>query len=473
MLDYQRITDDVRRRLLNNGLDGEDFLQAAAADYSLATDEVNDRLRQSAGHAPQGSPRRGPAAVRDRAQPAGRRRRVLDFPERNSWAELLRMRGLIPPAGLLVELAAELNEAYATEEPLAALMGRHRLLAMSRGPLALRLQTLRELAEGRPRQPRLGAGHPRLRGGADQGNPRRGGPGDCRGRRGGAGGLGRGSGQRPLAATAARIAPGPDHRRPHRPGPQGLPRPKCGAVEGRLGEAHLAMDVDAGRQLRQRWNQLTEARRTDVIRRCSAGLAPALEWLREAGRAGGAARTARRRRSPRWSRRLARGRPVEDVARLHARSGPRRRRARRRSRPATANILRPARRPPGGGSAGPWPGWRPCCSWSPRWPPSSCSRGGSRARSRPPCRTLEDLLRRRHDRQTQRGGELRRSAYRRVARRGRRRGGPETAAAGRKDCWKTSACGRSRSCRQIERAAEIARDKLPDREAPGPAPAVW
>ena len=49
MLDYQRIVDDVRSALFNNGQDGDDFLQAAAADYSLAIDEVNERLRHCGG----------------------------------------------------------------------------------------------------------------------------------------------------------------------------------------------------------------------------------------------------------------------------------------------------------------------------------------------------------------------------------------------------------------------------------------
>ena len=47
MLDYQRIVDDVRGVLFNNGQDGDDFLQGAAADYSLAVDEANERLRQT------------------------------------------------------------------------------------------------------------------------------------------------------------------------------------------------------------------------------------------------------------------------------------------------------------------------------------------------------------------------------------------------------------------------------------------
>ena len=35
----------LRSALLNNGQDGDDFLQGAAADYALAIDEANERLR--------------------------------------------------------------------------------------------------------------------------------------------------------------------------------------------------------------------------------------------------------------------------------------------------------------------------------------------------------------------------------------------------------------------------------------------
>ena len=45
------------------------------------------------------------------------------------------------------DVAADLNEAYAIEQPLGALLARHRLLALARNPLRLRMATLREIAE--------------------------------------------------------------------------------------------------------------------------------------------------------------------------------------------------------------------------------------------------------------------------------------------------------------------------------------
>ena len=51
-----------------------------------------------------------------------------------------------PPA-LALELAAELNEAYALERSLSGLLEQHRLLASARCPLKARIQVLRQLSE--------------------------------------------------------------------------------------------------------------------------------------------------------------------------------------------------------------------------------------------------------------------------------------------------------------------------------------
>jgi hypothetical protein len=279
MLDYQRITDDVRSALLNNGLDGEDFLQAAAADYSLAIDEINDRLRQCTVILRKGL--RSEALRLCEIEPnLLEAATVLDFPERDSWAELLKMRGLIPPAGLLVDMAAELNEAYAIEQPLAALLGRHRLLAMSRGPLTLRLQTLRELAERDRENP---VWEQDIRGFEEERLK------EIRNETAQAIAAGDGTG---LAGLAGELAN--SHWR--QPPPESLLRQITAArtdlartdalaelnrIEQRLGEAHAAMDLEAGRKLRQRWNELTGSWRTAITPELLDRAGPALDWLHE------------------------------------------------------------------------------------------------------------------------------------------------------------------------------------------------
>jgi hypothetical protein len=149
MLDYQRIVDDVRSALFNNGQDGDDLLQGVAADYSLAIDEANERLRQCGAFLRKGL--RSEAIQLCEVEPNLLDVvQTLDFAERDTWNELLTLHGLSPPVALMLDVAANLNEAYAVEQPLATLLQRHRLLAMSRGSIKLRVETLRSLADADP-----------------------------------------------------------------------------------------------------------------------------------------------------------------------------------------------------------------------------------------------------------------------------------------------------------------------------------
>jgi hypothetical protein len=152
MLDYQRIVDDVRSSLYSHNAEGLDFLRAAAADYSVGCDEVNERLRQCGGLLRKGL--RSEAIQLAEIEPklldvvA-----LLDFPERDPWMELANRSGIAPPTPLMLDVAADLNEAYAVEQPLAALLQRHRLLALAHGPLSARIEVLRGLADGDANNP--------------------------------------------------------------------------------------------------------------------------------------------------------------------------------------------------------------------------------------------------------------------------------------------------------------------------------
>lgn len=145
MLDYQRIVDDVRSLLCVQGADAMDFLRAAAADYSVACDEVNERLHQCGSLLRQGL--RSEAIQVAEIEPnlldvAA----LLDFPERPQWVEASVRYGIAAPTPLLLDVAAQLNEAYALEQPLVALLQRHRLLALAREQLPARIDVLRRLA---------------------------------------------------------------------------------------------------------------------------------------------------------------------------------------------------------------------------------------------------------------------------------------------------------------------------------------
>ncbi len=146
MLDYQRIVDDVRSSLSCSDSDGLDFLRAAAADYSVACDEVNERLHQCGTLLRQGL--RSEAIQLSNIEPNLLEGvALLDFPEREEWAETARRCGLASPPAPLLEIAASLNETYAIDQPLATLLQQHRLLALARGSLSARIQILRRLAE--------------------------------------------------------------------------------------------------------------------------------------------------------------------------------------------------------------------------------------------------------------------------------------------------------------------------------------
>jgi hypothetical protein len=146
MLDYQRIVDDVRSSLGSADGDELDFLCAAAADYSVACDEVNERLHQCGSLLRQGL-RSEAIQLADTEPNLLDLVALLDFPEREQWSESVRQHGLAAPATLLLDIAAGLNEAYALEQPLATVLRDHRLLALSKGPLPARIAVLRRLAE--------------------------------------------------------------------------------------------------------------------------------------------------------------------------------------------------------------------------------------------------------------------------------------------------------------------------------------
>ncbi len=146
MLDYQHIVDDVRSTIDSQSVDAIDFLRAAAADYSMACDEVNQRLSQCGALLRKGL--RSEAIQLCEIEPNLLDAvTILDFPERPDWIETAKRSAIAPPPPMLLDVAAALNEAYALEQPLAALLQRHRLLALAHGSLSERIYVLRQLAD--------------------------------------------------------------------------------------------------------------------------------------------------------------------------------------------------------------------------------------------------------------------------------------------------------------------------------------
>ena len=75
---------------------------------------------------------------------------VLDFPERSAWDDYVEQFFLTPAPALLVDSAAELNEAYTSQLSVQGLLDQFRLHSLSRSPLSVRTPILRQLAERDP-----------------------------------------------------------------------------------------------------------------------------------------------------------------------------------------------------------------------------------------------------------------------------------------------------------------------------------
>ncbi len=72
---------------------------------------------------------------------------ILDFDEQQIWNDYLQQCGFPRVPELLIDIADDLQTAWATEEPLNDLKYRHRLHALARSPLPVRIDILRRLAK--------------------------------------------------------------------------------------------------------------------------------------------------------------------------------------------------------------------------------------------------------------------------------------------------------------------------------------
>lgn len=147
MADYQRTVDEIMQVVLNPqaGMAPNAFT-ALAKRYAEAVREVNDRLRECdrllrRGHRAE--------AIRQAEDEPNLLDSVaiLDFSERQMWAGLTTHNGLPSPPELLIDIAADVNEAYSAEQKLSRLMRYHRLHALARSSLRARIDVMRKIAE--------------------------------------------------------------------------------------------------------------------------------------------------------------------------------------------------------------------------------------------------------------------------------------------------------------------------------------
>ncbi|MCR4412039.1 MAG: hypothetical protein NUV77_06385, partial [Thermoguttaceae bacterium] len=149
---YQWIVDCVRQAALSPASYSHEELSDIASQFAEVCRSAAERLQRCCEllHAGQRS-----EAIRLANLPPNLidLLAALDFPESESWRLLCETMDLALPPPLAMERAADLNEAYAAEEPLAQLLRHWRLQAIAGAPLADRLVTLRRLAACYPQHP--------------------------------------------------------------------------------------------------------------------------------------------------------------------------------------------------------------------------------------------------------------------------------------------------------------------------------
>src|SRR5512146_1198872 len=116
-IDHQRTIDNIRTILASAGPASMEGIWAVAVEYADACEMVNERLRKCGQLLREGL--RSEAIQQCEMEPNLLSLvAALDFPEVSAWTAFLQSSGLAPPSPLLVEVAAELNEAYGQEQPL-------------------------------------------------------------------------------------------------------------------------------------------------------------------------------------------------------------------------------------------------------------------------------------------------------------------------------------------------------------------
>ena len=144
--DPQHIVDKIRAFVAAADQTLTPDLKDLAVDYATHCNDANARLRRCVDHLRRGL-RAEAIHLAEEPPPLLELVSALDFPEIPQWANVCAMYELQRPPPLLIELAQELNEAYAAAEPTKPWLDLHRRLALEHAPLAERIAVMRELAK--------------------------------------------------------------------------------------------------------------------------------------------------------------------------------------------------------------------------------------------------------------------------------------------------------------------------------------
>jgi len=149
MLDLQRIADDINTFLDSTDQIRDADLEPLATAYAKACKEANVRLRRC-GDLLQRGLRSEAIHLADEPPNLLDLTASLDLPRLSEWEATCAMYNLQRPQRLLIDVASQLNEAYALEQPLESALTDMRLLALAKAPLQPRLEVLRRIASADP-----------------------------------------------------------------------------------------------------------------------------------------------------------------------------------------------------------------------------------------------------------------------------------------------------------------------------------
>lgn len=282
MQSYQDYVDEIQAAVSCPETAEPEFLRDAAALYAEACAAVNDRLRRIGdllrrGHRSEAIQlSEEPPHVLDQVA-------VLDFPELPEWVALLVEWNMATPPALQMDIAADLNRAYAEQQPLEPLLRQHRLLALGRGPLSARIEVLRRMIA-------LDSGNEAWRADVEALERARikeiNRASETAARRTDVPALSAMLGE--LESNGWSVKEVEPTKRSvaalHAAGSKRRAKMLLPEIAHALNEAHLAFDVDAGRDARRRWRDnvgLAELPSNDPQ---LALAAPALEWLEDQDR---------------------------------------------------------------------------------------------------------------------------------------------------------------------------------------------
>jgi len=152
MSEYQEIPRLIRAALAAGGYAADAELSELALRYAGLCREANERLRRCGEYLRRG--RRSEAVQLAGCQPdlfelCG----ALLFPEVPEWERVCGAFALPVAPRLQAEALAELQAAAGREQAMEPLLGRHRLLALAKAPVASRLRLLHAIAERDPENP--------------------------------------------------------------------------------------------------------------------------------------------------------------------------------------------------------------------------------------------------------------------------------------------------------------------------------